>query len=946
MITRNANQSTLMLGLLLSIAPYSSTDAGLVGQWRFDGDNLYLSNGTVIDSSGQNNNGNARGDAQILDDAPAIPGDNGTCAYGVFDGEDDSFDIPNNDSVNFTGDITMALWVKPQNLPTFSEERYVNFFDHGPTFYPAREVLLRAYRGLYEAGAWIRRGDASHFVRASIPQQDFSGNDWIHLAAVHNGTQWILYRNGQVIGRTNTTVGSVQVPSTWRIGAGTSPARDFEGSIDDVSIFDHALSATEINTLMNESRPCPRIDYFEVDHDNNGIYCIDEDLELYARQTNGEIVNTYRGTATLDTQTGTGNWTLATGQGTLTDATANDGRATYQFSPFDGGYAEFRLSYDEGVSNIDIDVTDTENYQDDDNEGELVFAATGFTVTANALTTPSATSIDDPIDTQTAGTEFEIHVSAYGNDASDATCGVIESYAGDQNLTLTTNYNDPSSGTLNVTGGGTIEFTNGQAVINAKYKDVGDIRVDISDGTIAGNTNDFIVAPDSFEISLGGSNQTASDENDTIYTSAGTDFDITVTATDSEGDITPNYGNESTPETIDMAHALVAPSGGATGALNGSLSKSTSDSGTFSGAFNFTEVGIIDLDASISDNDYMGTGRDATGSYENVGRFTPYQFAIGDIDAGSLMDTCSTGPFTYSGEEFGFNAQPSFIVTAQNEAGDTTTNYTGGFAKLASNYAGTANADSGIDIAIREGSDSYTADQIKDNATDNASGDDRVTFSYTGTSMTMTENNDGTFTYTLGADQFTYTRNTEAQVGPFTSGIDYNIVSVTDTDDVSTDTNTTFTPIGTEIRFGRMIATGFISSELVDANITVTLQEYDADIDGFKTNTDENGDCTSFSGTLSVSDWSGSGTAPTIDNSTNNGNTNTIGPLDFSDGGLEITVNQSGSGNTGSGLLTVPAPRHLQYSWTGVTLDEDPFARIHFGLFSGKQPIIYIRQIH
>ena len=195
---------------------------------------------------------------------------------------------------------------------------------------------------------------------------------------------------------------------------------------------------------------------------------------------------------------------------------------------------------------------------------------------------------------------------------------------------------------------------------------------------ISGGTGNFVVKPASLEISLSGSNQTAADHTGTVYTTAGSAFTATVTAKDSEGSTTPNFGNESPAESVALAHALAAPSGGASGTLSGSLSKT--GSGIFSGSYSFSEVGIINLSASIADSNYLGTGN-VTGTLNNVGRFTPHQFALGSLSNGALADECSAdGGFTYTGQSFGFSSAPTFTVTAQNSSAATTTNYTGNYA--------------------------------------------------------------------------------------------------------------------------------------------------------------------------------------------------------------------------------------------------------------------------
>jgi len=90
----------------------------------------------------------------------------------------------------------------------------------------------------------------------------------------------------------------------------------------------------------------------------------------------------------------------------------------------------------------------------DDTEGALTFYPSGFTVTANPLSNPPPGVISDPIATQTAGTNFALHLAAYGTTATDPVCGVIESYTGSKTLDFWMSYSDPSVGVRVATVGG------------------------------------------------------------------------------------------------------------------------------------------------------------------------------------------------------------------------------------------------------------------------------------------------------------------------------------------------------------------------------------------------------------------------------------------------------------------------------------------------------------
>jgi hypothetical protein len=149
--------------------------------------------------------------------------------------------------LDFTGDITLAAWCRPR-----ANDNIRNIVVHGTPPTPDREVYLRIANEEYQAGSWTGPGSTSE---ADEPMPSMDAGNWVHLAAVFDGT-WRLYRNGAQVD-TGGNVGPVSVDAVWAIGArpGPSPDRFFEGEIDDVRIYDRALTPAEVGALANPPPP-------------------------------------------------------------------------------------------------------------------------------------------------------------------------------------------------------------------------------------------------------------------------------------------------------------------------------------------------------------------------------------------------------------------------------------------------------------------------------------------------------------------------------------------------------------------------------------------------------------------------------------------------------------------------------------------------------------------
>jgi hypothetical protein len=165
-------------------------------------------------------------------------------AYALaFNGQNNYVRLNNPASLNFTGQITIEAWVRPEVTDGLR-----NIVAHGFTRSPNGEVFLRIGNGSYQIGSWDGQ---EYLTSAAIPAEDI-GN-WVHLAGLYDGMSWRLYRNGVEVNANQAARGAIAVSENWAIGArGTGTERFFQGQIQDVRIWNRALSNGEIR--MNMSR--------------------------------------------------------------------------------------------------------------------------------------------------------------------------------------------------------------------------------------------------------------------------------------------------------------------------------------------------------------------------------------------------------------------------------------------------------------------------------------------------------------------------------------------------------------------------------------------------------------------------------------------------------------------------------------------------------------------
>jgi hypothetical protein len=918
--------------------------------------------GEVIEDSSYGLDGTAVGGAVTANATPALATDPGTCRYGAFDGVNDYVEVADNAVLDMPAELTVATWVYLRSTP--SELHTIVSKD---TNY---EYHVNSSRRVY----WWWN-DANGNVRSITTTTQLALNQWYHVAIAYQSGAQRIYIDGIAQATTGSYTGALatnNVPlfigTDWNF-----ISRAFDGYIDEVHVVADYLSQTEIQALRDETHPCGTGARFTITHNAFGIHCVAETVTVNVLDSAaGTPLLNYNAAVELDTQTGFGTWALVTGSGTFSDGTAGDGVATYTW-PLGQSQATFTLSYPQGPPAIDVDVfqaSDT-GVRDDDAEGLLVFAPNGFSVTAAPLSNPPAGVVPFAA-SATAGTDFALYLAAYGQTPSDPVCGIIEAYTGAKSLKFWSQYLNPSTGTRNVTidavsaaateaaaAAQAVTFTNGQAVVTAKYKDVGEIRIALKDDTtvnaelpsgITGATANFVVRPYDFVLSgiadAAGTvgNPQAADASGAVFVAAGAPFRATVTVRDAEGNATPNYGRETIPETVRMAVQLVAPAGGANPAIGSTVGFGPFSNGAATGTdFTWSEVGILRAIPSVGDGDYLTAG-DVTGSLsEPIGRFIPSRFVV--VLNSPLLDTaCSAGGFTYQSQTFGYGTPPVITATAVAASGATTTNYTGAFFKLANMTLSGRNYFSPAGTLDISGLPPSTVDP--------------AIAALGGGVATLTFSGGSGLAFAKGAPQ-----------APFLAQVELSI-DVQDSDGVAAvgaaplGNPVTFGASGgmpfsggQEIRYGRVRIGTAVGSERIDLPVPMRAEYYASAAAGFVTNTADT--CTS-NVSLGFSSYTENLTAACVLDSGAPGASGmgcaVAAPLALrfqeppaatAGGDFNLRLAAPGAGNQGSVVIDATVPSWLRFDWnTGTAGDENPVGQATFGIFGGERRQIYTREIY
>ena len=228
----------------------STLTNGLVAYYPF--------NNNANDTSGNDNNGTVNG-ATITTDRHG----NANSAYS-FDGDGgDSVDVPHHASLN-PSVLTVSLWGKASNINTsgpgnifnrrlISKEGPIGSGKNGYFFNHGSDNKLSFAIG-YD-GSSNEPGDVGRGYVGSIGA--IVANQWYHLTGTYDGTTMKFYINGVLQGSLTKAM-PLGSDTLLRIGhvAGRSDVNpNFQGTVDDVRIYNRALSAAEVLSLYNTEKP-------------------------------------------------------------------------------------------------------------------------------------------------------------------------------------------------------------------------------------------------------------------------------------------------------------------------------------------------------------------------------------------------------------------------------------------------------------------------------------------------------------------------------------------------------------------------------------------------------------------------------------------------------------------------------------------------------------------
>ena len=716
--------------------------------------------------------------------------------------------------------------------------------------------------------------------------------------------------------------------------------------------------------------------------------CVAQNVTFTIYDNQGNIKTNFVNPITITTSSGHGDWSIVSANGALDNGAADDGTAVYNFVGADNGQVTLALRNSHAD---DLSISASATNAGGGPSNLVSFRTNAFVITPLTTTAGVANSTE-----VVAGRPHDFRIEMWEQDpANTASCSVAASYDGCRPVRFSRS-NDalhpaaalsPSIGGQAITTANgpvvNVTFAAGVATVTLNTTDVGKYSLNVVDDSrafanavdIIGSTDLLTVRP--FALGFTGiaqgvlANPGGLAPTGTRFIAAGDDFEALVggylwaAADDPDSDGVPALGANVTDNGLTPAYAWATslsaaadvtsftPSGGAgdtPGVLSGTVNVAQAnftggiqDPASLPPALRYDDVGSVTLYGEALG--FLGTaGVNVIGFSNPVGRFYPHHFtpvAVGVSPYVEAACTAGANDFTYMDEA---DLTLRFIVEARSRGEVVTSKYDAtllGAANVADVAFSAENANEGTELAARL----VTSVDIADPAAVYwVAG--QFQFEDTLVAFSRAAAPDGPYDDLAIA--------VRVLNDPDGADMDSYDLKASDTNDCTADGDCDARVLATTaVRYGRLEATNVAGNESTGLTLPLYTAYYTSG--GFVPNTWDV--CTALAlNNLALSNPSAvdvrSGTIAVGGGTT----TASLANPAAVNGQLDVDFTAPGVPNTGyvdvlvdlsNGLNGANLP-WLEFDWDGdvLTPPSGPRARATFGIYTGNERQIYIREVY
>ena len=151
-----------------------------------------------------------------------------------FDGANDYVEVPDAPLLRIGNQHTLSAWIKPDNTNNFRQIIGKGAYSYNMAIFSGK-IRYILYNGIT-----ISQVDSVSTVPTGV---------WTHVACTYDGAQAKIYINGLLNKQVSWSLTPTQLTAVIQIGSGGGSSYYFKGQMDEVRLYQRALSANELSLI-------------------------------------------------------------------------------------------------------------------------------------------------------------------------------------------------------------------------------------------------------------------------------------------------------------------------------------------------------------------------------------------------------------------------------------------------------------------------------------------------------------------------------------------------------------------------------------------------------------------------------------------------------------------------------------------------------------------------
>jgi hypothetical protein len=161
-----------------------------------------------------------------------------------FDGSNDYVSVPDANSLDLTNRMTLEAWVRPTGSSAWQT---IMLKENGSEL----AYAMYSRENTNRPSGWVRINPTTGSSTSVTGTTGLALNAWTHLATTYDGTNMRMYVNGTLVGTKARTGTMYNSTGPLKFGGNAVWGEFFTGQIDEVRVYNRALTQPEIQTDMN-----------------------------------------------------------------------------------------------------------------------------------------------------------------------------------------------------------------------------------------------------------------------------------------------------------------------------------------------------------------------------------------------------------------------------------------------------------------------------------------------------------------------------------------------------------------------------------------------------------------------------------------------------------------------------------------------------------------------